>query len=542
MYPSPLCFGALPKTVSKPSAWTAWASRALAGRFARATTGVLRISTWHHHKPSVAVGSSVYADCRVYPIVQFAMWWLLLVLPLTASACDPGLAGPLCLPCSTLCNATWVTCDETTGGSCTCMPGHTTESNCDACDVGYVAAASGRCLPCPVDECGVHGTCAPPVRDTVRHTARCQCDAGWTYADAADDTSQCVVCQATGLAYNDTDAGTNCLACDPRCASRGTCLPGGVCECAHPTAGPPDCAGCVEGYVRHPGTGLCVPCEGCAAGSNCTVNPGTGETTCVCPPGRVGLRCDTCGPAGLVLEDANGTCIHCPGDNGCPASHVCQLDDSGAAECACPPGWYGPECSVCDADTCALECECARRDPAASCIRRLGPDGVPETACRCGTNHTHAVPGDDTSLCRPCGDMETPTRCLTCPACDAASEVCIEVVGSAGNAVAACVCRDGWTPMTGWRSGGCFPAAAVQFVLDATADEAARVATDVYAESVRTLSKDHLGNTMRDLGSAQHGGSIIMAMTICGLLTAAAGGAIAVATFKCRHRHKTKTA
>jgi len=493
------------------------------------------VTSWEYCLLHICVRICVYAWAGHAAVVNGPML-LLLALLAAASACDPGLAGPLCLPCSTLCNATWATCDETTGGSCACMPGHTAESNCDVCAAGYVVSASGRCLPCPDDGCGLHGTCAPPARDTIRHTARCQCDAGWTYAAESDDTSQCVVCAATGLEYNATATGEDCVACDTRCASRGTCLPGGVCQCTPPTAGPPECAGCAEGYTRHPGTGLCVACAGCAPGSNCTVNPGTGDTACVCPPGRVGLFCDQCGPPGLVLEDANGACVQCPGDNGCPPTHECRLNGDGEAECGCPPGWYGPECSVCDADTCGVECDCARRDPGAACIRRLGAGGAPETACQCGLNHTHAVPGDDTSVCRPCGDMETPTRCLTCPACDAVSETCIEVLGDDDAVVAACVCREGWTPMPGWRTGGCFPTATVQAVADALADDAAATARDLYAASVRTLSEDHLGYTMRDLGNAQHASDIIVATAIAALLTMASGGAIVVAALKCRSR------
>ena len=413
------------------------------------------------------------------------------------------------------------------------MPGHSATSNCTACEEGYVPAASGRCLPCPPAGCGVHGTCAPPVRDTVRFTARCQCDVGWIYADVSDDTSQCTVCAATGHAYNATDAGEDCVACDPLCASRGRCLPGGVCACTHPTAGPPRCAGCADGHARHPGTGLCEPCAGCAAGANCTINPATGDTACVCPPGRVGLLCDQCGPVGMAAENANGTCVQCPGEHGCPQTHECALDGSGAAVCACPAGWYGPECSVCDADACAAQCGCARRDPGAACLRQVGPDGTPAVACRCGPGHTHAVPGDDTSVCRPCGDMETPLRCLTCPVCDAASETCIEAVGDDG-AVATCVCSPGWSPVPGFKSAGCLPAATTQLLMDAVADDAAAAARDLFADSVRARSEEHLGFTVRDMGSTENGGAVVAAIAVCGLMAAAAGGVIAVAGLKCR--------
>ena len=252
------------------------------------------------------------------------------------------------------------------------------------CAVGY--AGPGCASACPVDGsgevCGGHGACVAHADN-----ASCACDPQW--AGAACDTC------AEGR------TGVGCEVVCPAnangtiCHGHGWCVAAGVCQCTAGYCGA-DCgvapAVCATSPCA-PGT-YGLDCQGvcrCGAHGVC-VDGRSGGGQCVCAPGWVGTACDApCEGATIPVCGGHGRCDPATGACACdtawrtlPGWPVCAASCPGplaapcgghgectaAAQCACDPGYHGPDCSgVCPTDAAGRWCAGhGRCDSATGCL------------------------------------------------------------------------------------------------------------------------------------------------------------------------------
>ncbi|XP_077991288.1 laminin subunit alpha-5-like [Glandiceps talaboti] len=283
----------------------------------------------------------------------------------------------------------------------------------------------------------------------------------------------CTACQCHGHAER----------CNP---NTGECV-----DCKDGTTGR-NCEICKTGYVGDATQGTTNDCQICACpyaiesnnfASSCTVG-GRGDTeTCICLPGYVGPRCDSCADGyygdptviggscqtcdcngnvdpnydGAMCDKLKGNCLRCrPGTTG----DNCEM---------CAEGYYGDainarDCRECDCDACGTH----RCDPnTGSCICRLGVDGLrcdrcPKNyygfsscqgclPCDCGqasgaeqcdevTGQCECMPGVSGKECNEClpGYWDyTPVGCRRCDCgenlrCDVNTGACICLPGAKG--------------------------------------------------------------------------------------------------------------
>lgn len=518
-------------------------------------------------------------------------------------ACVDALhTGPQCIKCGTACpgHAACIS-DALPDGTphvCACLSGWIDApdgapcSVCDTEDVGagpaWVADVTGDgCYSCAA--CGPHGTCA---LDPYRHASVCVCDDGWTHTNPTSPTSPCSVCVATGGTLDDDN---DCVPCDPLCASRGVCKPGGVCECTGSAAGPPACMQCEPGTAG-PGCPPCATQTGtCGPHGTCVWESATLKHVCACDggwthasPDNPASPCTACPNTQYHILAPNGTlCAACPGDDGCSGSKQCvwQHDDTrddsmgGAPVCTCPPGWFGDDCSLCDpladeGEGCNT-CSCWRDTPVdaawgvrgASCTRTSSFQTGSSLlhACQCAPGWTHVTRGDPTSSCRPCRDgVETSGLCLTCPRCDPVSETCVEtpadptattleelgdvtgsvtaVVNVSGSGLivmlATCVCKPGWTRFPGFLADthGCYPLAVVQGASALLADRIDAAAASLHNQDVAEVNHQTLSQALA--GGKASTGLLVqfwVSVFVVGLAAVAMGGVAVVLGMRTAH-------
>lgn len=474
------------------------------------------------------------------------------------SCVDSLHTGPLCVKCGTACPGHAACLSDAlpdgTPHVCACLSGWVDDDGdtpCSVCDTegGWIADGDDACHQCPV--CGPHGTCA-----VARHQAVCLCSDGWSHTNPQDPASPCSVCVATGTQLDDD---TDCVACDPLCASRGVCQPGGVCECSGQTTGPPACLDCAPGTAG-PGCPSCSQAD-CGDHGTCVWESSTLRHVCACDGGWTGSTCSDCPTTQHHVLTPNGTtCAACPDDCGDTRQCAWSSDDSEPV-CACPPGWFGDDCSLCDpleddGRGCSA-CPCWQNTPidpewdvrGASCSRSL----TTGFTCTCAPGWTHVVRGDPGSPCRPCGaGIETPGLCLTCPRCDPVSETCVEtravdiddttpsltqesitavvnVSGTVGVMLATCVCKPGWTRFPGFLTDahGCYPLEVVQGATALLADSIDTAATVLHNQDVTNTNHKTLTHVLQEGGGST--GLLVqfwMSVVVVGLASAAVGAAV----------------
>lgn len=206
-------------------------------------------------------------------------------------------------------------------------------------------------------------------------------------------------CEQCAPGYQDVDGDGRCL---PDCSmmtelhcGRGVCSAAtGVprCACDEGYAGP-RCEACAPGYQDHDGDGRCAPdcsLSGVECHGNGTCDDSSGAAACACDPGFAASDCSTCA-AGFQDRDGDGVCApDCASAAlGCSGHGSCD-DSSGEARCACTAGYQGDACEACapgaqdlDEDgVCRPSCASAQLSCAVGACSEAG--GVARCACTGG--------------------------------------------------------------------------------------------------------------------------------------------------------------
>ena len=216
-----------------------------------------------------------------------------------------SLTGPVV--CSACPSGTNSSLASTGVGDCSCIAGHTAESDgmaCAACETGKykTSTGTGACSVCPL------GTSSSARSGELTD---CKCIAGYT---AGSDGAECTAC----------GAGT---------------------------------------FKSSTGTGSCSACPAGTSSGNAT---GRDEATdCICGAGYTagadGLECTACGAGTYKFQIGVGPCVACGVDSyspsfgavspdtclACPASSSSPSASASASACTCDPGTYGVAGELC---------------------------------------------------------------------------------------------------------------------------------------------------------------------------------------------------
>lgn len=272
--------------------------------------------------------------------------------------------------------------------------GDSDDDGCDDCSSGSVDALNdgtdsnddGLCDDCDATACSGNGACVDS--DGI---VSCDCNEG-------NIGAACDGCD-NGFQDNDSD-GTCSPACNlDTCAGNGSCDDGSgaaVCTCDAAYTGS-DCTSCATGFQDNDGNGDCQPdCAGNDCSGSGICSDASGAATCACDPGYTGADCSGCG-TGFQDRDSDGICEPaCDGDT-CAGNGTCD-DATGTATCTCNTGYTGTDCSECavgyqdnDEDgVCALECDLDTCSGRGTCSDASGA-----ATCTCSTGYT----GADCSVC-----------------------------------------------------------------------------------------------------------------------------------------------
>lgn len=257
---------------------------------------------------------------------------------------------------------------------------------------------------------------------------------------------------ATGDAGNDAAItcepgfwGPSCTACE---CDATLCDDGatgdGTCGCDLGFTGP-DCASCDDGFYEYPEeSGLCVddPCEPEACSDKGACDASSGGAVCTCIPGYTGVNCSICAAGFYEFPAGSRDCVLDP----ClpnPCNDGTCSGETGVAECTCPAGVTGDDCSACDegfvefpvGTGACLDNPCVPEacNDHGTCAYDTGV-----ALCSCGTGYV----GDDCSSC-DAGFIEFPAgTCIADPCTDDSCSMngtCSNTTG-----VAACTCDAGY--------------------------------------------------------------------------------------------------
>ncbi|CAG08131.1 unnamed protein product, partial [Tetraodon nigroviridis] len=293
-----------------------------------------------------------------------------------------------------------------TSYECSCVPGFT-GTNCDS-----------NIDDCPGHECQNGGTCLDGV-----NTYNCQCKPEFTGQLCTEDVDECQLmpnaCQNGGTCHNSYGSyqcvcvngwtGNDCSENIDDCVSA-ACYQGSTChdrvasfhcECPHGRTGiilqiigkpllkfavllsTPvhrlshvkfpvirwtklhpvllrPLLDCLLGLLCHLDN-ACInnPCQ---KGSNCDINPVTGNYSCICPPGYIGASCD---------QDFDECSL---GSNPCEHAGKC-INTKGSFQCKCQRGYVGARCELdvneCMSNPCMNEATCLDKIGGFRCICML---------------------------------------------------------------------------------------------------------------------------------------------------------------------------
>ncbi|KAK9746472.1 Laminin EGF domain [Popillia japonica] len=284
----------------------------------------------------------------------------------------------------------------------------------DECCNGY-REIDDYCEPQCDIPCGEHGKCIEPNV--------CVCDNNYTGSNC--DT---VLCPP---GYTGTDCENGCTEntfgrnCEEECTCQnGRCDPiSGRCDCYDGWSGPECSIPCPEGVS-------------CVNGGICTIKNDS-SSTCTCPAGYIGQKCENICPKSYWGEDCLEIC-YCEDDHFFHCNHVngtceskCENGEYFDETCWCDNGWDGEFCTekVCPegyyGKDCEQKCRC-QMDTTKSCDRETG-------ACTCH-------PGWIGDFCREaCPNMSFGIGCnKSCICEDGNVKGCNPVTGE-------CKCERGWT-------------------------------------------------------------------------------------------------
>ncbi|XP_016315955.1 basement membrane-specific heparan sulfate proteoglycan core protein isoform X2 [Sinocyclocheilus anshuiensis] len=182
-------------------------------------------------------------------------------------------------------------------------------------------------------------------------------------------------CQDCNVGYTRTPGlylGT-CEKCDCHGHASGCESETGDClNCLHNTVGR-RCENCLPGFYGNPKTGEPQACRPCPCLGHSSSKPSScyldsdGQTTCECPAGYTGRRCERCAPGytgnpqlgqRCTPDSGNGDCYRCDqsGSEGCSSNGICR----------CKMNVEGSTCSTCKQGTFYLSP--ANKDGCLSCF------------------------------------------------------------------------------------------------------------------------------------------------------------------------------
>ena len=409
--------------------------------------------------------------------------------------------GPFACPTVRAYNATYITCEGLDGHGqqhpvrvavqtlpspldlavalsfldpCAGRVGHWEGPWCVVCRRGFHGPdCTARCPGAAPDgsaACTGHGRCD----DGARGTGECACDGDAVRGFWAG--SGCGACADGWYGANCTEA---CPAADPYgigvalvCSARGTCGPGGRCDCVVPYAGRACDVRCpVDGGRVCGGHGDCVADRPTNGRCVCHAGPGTGHWAGAecghCLESYLGPNCTEqclgqprpCTGHGRCVWAQRAVCVcdgswaghdcaySCPsGPDGVCGGHGTCIAGPGAAACACDAAnatghWRGATCDVCASGWTGARCDvpCPRGPGGATCSSR--GNCTREGKCACAAGTCGAACEREALACAAvsCPNGFYGRTCEGVCNCSA-SGVCFDGPFGTGD----CLCLDGW--------------------------------------------------------------------------------------------------